>query len=634
LTGTTIRGAARAGAGAADEGELTEAVVRRLARKDGRQGHEVAVAFRIAKRALWRVLEAHEPRRLAEALRARSDPLDPSGRRGGVRELRLALADWLDPPPTCRRCHRPIVAGSELVWCRSWGSRIPPPPPPGVEPWAPARFRCQPTAPWSRPARCGTLALFVPPPWTPEDVARRVATCSGAYDVVADRDGTALLAASAADDLHPEVAEARGRFLRAYRDAVGGNGRLVIKTQLKLYRGRDGVTRADLVQEGAIGLIRGLMDFDPDKERKDGTRGARIASYAPAWIRQGMGQAYQERRVVRPSPAAEDARRDVERAGVDPGDLLALAEAAVGAVRRGDGSAAAALRALGELPVRPPPPPPSSPIAAAAEKKPRRRRRKRPTAPPPLVPRRRLAGWVRRAEAAVAAALRPRGGAYRHADDGDAGVQCLLTLAGEALALKHKGPALLRALRHRDHDVVGLATSDQDRDDAAASARHGGPLRVVDLADEGPPDPEELAAQQAQRDALFAALERLRQRDPTAAEVVRRHEGLEVGQVDDGETFREIAERGLATLAGQPAPCRETIRKLYERARRELRADLAGFSRPGGGERSTFSNGSRWEPPPGPEVEAGPTPARPLRREEAPVEDFDAFRAAADSVAW
>jgi hypothetical protein len=206
-----------------------------------------------------------------------------------------------------------------------------------------------------REARCGTLALFAPTLADPH-VAAAWAKFSGAADVVCDRDGRALLAATAprgarlppefaealaslAASMHPEpdagppvqVLGVRRRFERAVDDAIRANGRLILKTQVKYYKAAGATMRADLVQGAAMGLRRALMDYDCTAVHRNGMT-ARIASYSIPWIRQGAGEAYAERDLLGTPDWVGALRRKVEAAGVAPADLLRaslhLAEAA------------------------------------------------------------------------------------------------------------------------------------------------------------------------------------------------------------------------------------------------------------------------------------------------------------------
>ena len=144
-----------------DEGALTASVIAPYAAEDGKRGQVAAEAVLPLRRSLWRTLETYAPARLAACLRVRADAADQTGR-GGVRELRAALADWLDPPATCRFCARAIVAGTDLVGCPARRARLSP-----AGGSLARRLACladtRPAVVRSgREARCGTLALFSP----------------------------------------------------------------------------------------------------------------------------------------------------------------------------------------------------------------------------------------------------------------------------------------------------------------------------------------------------------------------------------------------------------------------------------------------------------------------------------------
>jgi len=401
--------------------------------------------------------------------------------------------------------------------------------------------------------RDGTLALFNPVQMDPTCAAsvkmlkHSKSSAGMAYDLAVDRDCRILLAATAptaADcpPLHPRVTRARLAFERAVNTAIRANGRLILKVQTRYFSAKGQVTRADLVQGGAMGCRRALMDFDPGL-------GWRFSTYAANWIYQGIGEVFADRDVVAVPEWAIALRRQVEDLGLAPGMLLSL----IGAVAETRKNAAACEEAAETL-------------ADAMH---------------PVMPAETSADYFGMVRAAVAAAANP---ATAKTDPGDDRArERVAAWVGQALALviggkPCTGGALLSALRHGAAVLVAVGTGERDDHDAEEGA--GNASRPPAHLRETDDDPEaavaeEMAASQQWR-SLLAALEALRAVDPEAAEVIRRRHALD--DLGEGETLEAIASAPLRCTAGTPHAsrilCRESIRKAYERGCKVIRRNL------------------------------------------------------------
>jgi hypothetical protein len=359
---TQIRGPQKVGAGAlATETDrlVVDSYSQVTTEEAKRDGQAAAAKILPLRRHLWALAERLIPERLAATLRARSSPSDPTGR-DGVRELRLALADWLDPPPACRWCGLPVRPGDEERVChagrkavRRIAQQVTTRHLDGTEetrafrPWTPRARVCRASRTrkaTSAVARCGTLALFPAGTVDLHTMAAMIKTKVGqasGYDVAADRDCRALLAACAsppprdpsdanADAWTDEAARLRHlaalladqrlpphrprgvpacvtvavtALQRARSKNLRTNGRTGIAIQLRYAPPKDGVTRADVTQGAMIGLDRGALDYDD--------RQARFTTYAAAWARQGAGEAFHDRDLVGAPPWVQDLRRTV-----------------------------------------------------------------------------------------------------------------------------------------------------------------------------------------------------------------------------------------------------------------------------------------------------------------------------------
>lgn len=703
MTKTKICGPQRIGASAMDEGDLTRAVVASysaLTQDEAREGGQAAAEQILpARRRLWALTERLLPRRLAAALRARCGTDDPTAR-DGVRELRRALADWLDPPPVCRWCRQVLRDGEEARKC------------PRRKAWK--RDRC--VASKSRKAaagpvaKCGTLALYSAGQVSLEVMAAALAVPKGAakgYDVACDRDAKALTVATSdgpppgrdLDDpadwqdealrrmyaavanlaaepiatltgckgplqglvaenlrldggigearldlgdalgpglveasdgawlgrLHagqvgakgsgglgghgiaggvhvqhyaplpaqcqagmrrnlklshgtaipPQIAAAREEWRRLRGEAVAANGRAVLGIQTRYYAPRDGVCRADLVQGAAIGADRGLADYDATQSR--------YTTYGADWMRQGCGEAWGDRDLVGTPEWVHALRVKLEDSlpGVTRADVLRAVEALADSVAD---DAPDAVRAkakaravdLARLII---------PVAEVREN----------------VLGSRPARYVRRPlfsdhsedaiEVHAASALKAATGAAKRGkaaasdEDPERVRERVCDWLSKRLQLKKaSGPGLLAALRHGAPVFVQIGSGGDEEDEATQGGTGdggGGSERMAAVL-AAPDEADSLAEEEVARmrwQAALAALSALQASGgKEAAEVVRRHHGLDSIAEDrngaTGESFASIAASGLASTGR--VLTKEGVRKIYNRGIAVLQDHIAG----------------------------------------------------------
>ena len=559
MAGLSLKGPARLGASELDEGALTVAVVGAYDAEDGKAGLIAAGRVLPARRELWRLVETYAPGALADALRARSSTADQTGR-GGVRELRCALADWLAPWPRCHRCSRPIEPDTSLVACpgavqRVWVGKGRRPAPTLCTP-----HRGRPTlrgARLHRPVgRDGSLALFSPVHLDPiaaeaKSALRHGASC--AYDVVVDRDGRILLGltdpaprngtAPTAAARHPLIAAARREWDRRIDTALRANGRLILKTQLRYFSPKGSVTRADLVQGGAMGCRRALMDFDA-------SMGNKFSTYAVNWIYQGMGEVFGDRDVVHAPDWATSLHHKIEEMGLSPGLVLSYL-GAVAETRNRPADCHAAATEFVDLML---------PALLA------------------VAPNLDIPGAIM---SAVAAAKNPP---KAKTDTGDErSRERVATWAVRLLGFESAtGGGLLTALRFGAATVVSTVGTGErddssggggDSDDGAGHA-HRSPEHLRNNPDDGDAEAQAIEEDEARKQwaILLSGLQSLLTVDPEAAEVVRRRHALD--GLGDPETLDEIAASPLR--CSTRALCRESIRKAYTRGIASLKRAAAG----------------------------------------------------------
>ena len=691
--GLSLKGPQKDGADILDEGVMTREVVARYAEEDGLDGNAEAAKVLPARRALWRLCEVYAPRLLAQALRARLDRNDQTGR-GGVRELRRALADWLDPPPACGHCGR--LLSPDLVAANPAGIPCPTrlaqdaarPRRTGSPRTKAARLVCAaprgPRASYgtlARPgpgrasglARCGTLALFSPLVLDPACSASVKMMKHGglsAYDLAVDRDARILFAvapsthylntslaqvrevpcvdqdqtvtqiASHHSDFSTLIATAARHFSRTLDRAVRANARLALKTQLKYFSPKGTVKRADLVQAAMMGLRRALLDYDPNYTPAGKKSGVKISSYAINWIHQSMGELFADRDVVQVPQWAVGLRKRVADMGISPGQLLAgvLAVAEARSMPDRHHLVAEELAACLDLRLahlRGPVLAVDGADANAHSDSQNHQAKKRQNNAVSVA----HSGQSSTAQHLAAAANAKPTKAKKPVSDERSREQVAAVVA-DLLHLECTGGALLTALRYGAPPQFVSVSVGGERDDADGGdgeSRGGGAsagLHHLHARPDGEDEEDAAIAEAEDRRhmaALVEALADLRATDPEAAEVVRRRHGLDAA--GDEETLEQIGERLHST--GR-ALCREAVRLAYKRGVKAMQAST-GAVLPDTQDEAPTTTTTTTTRPPRPPMRPPMRPLRPtvvhaMRSTPPPAPAYD--NASGDPEAW
>jgi len=142
------------------------------------------------------------------------------------------------------------------------------------------------------------------------NAAGKIPLLTAEEEIILGRTVQAMQALLASNPEGPYTKE-ESRTLRAGKRAkermVNGNLRLVVSVAKRFMYRTQSLELSDLVQEGTIGLIRGVEKFDPE-------RGFKASTYLYWWIRQGMSRAVaQSDRMVRLPGAAGDILAKIRR---------------------------------------------------------------------------------------------------------------------------------------------------------------------------------------------------------------------------------------------------------------------------------------------------------------------------------
>ena len=467
-------------------------------------------------------------------------------------------------------------------------------------------------------ARCGTLA-FPAGVVSLEVMAATLRVPKGAakgYDVACDRDARALTVATSdgpppgrdlgdpdawqnetirrmhlalagvpSGPIPPQIVTARKEWRKARERAVKANGRAFLGVQTNHASPSGGVCRADLVQGAAMGADRALADYDATQSK--------FTTYGAEWMRQGCCEAFDERDLVGTPDWIHVLRGKVEDRlpGHTRAEVLRCVEALADAAHATSPAAtrAKALTLAEDL---------ARLVLTGAEV----RENVLGSRPARYIRHPMFADQSDDAIASHAASLlrkakgdggkakkaKPTGkstgaaAAPVEAEDPERIRERIGDWLGKRLRLaKASGAGILAALRHGAPVFVQIGAGGDDEDDAQGTDGAGGLERqaaVLAAPDEEAARMEEdLAAKrwQAALDAL-AALRTSGGKE--AAEVVRRHHGLdgiaEDSRAGTGESFQSIGQTGLA-CSGRTLN-KEAVRKIYQRGIQVMQDYIAG----------------------------------------------------------